>query len=139
MFLTLFSFTTKFGGDIIEIYLNKQLLMKQFVHNEKDVKTLTLAPTDMNKQLDIYYRHCGVAGKDRTLHIKDDQGRMVKNWRFNNAAGKGDGMTLQVKEILSVSKLKGMQRLNLYYVSKELPAGKFLATIIYREKAVAKL
>ena len=121
----LLSFSTV-GGDHFEIYLNKKLVVEQFVSQTSGVKSLVLKKSDANSQLDVYYSHCGKIGNDRTIVIKDGQKNVLKKLRF--ADGDDKFMSCKVKEILNVQKNEDT-RLYLYYSSKQLPEGKLLASI----------
>ena len=124
----LFSFSSRFGGDHFEVWLNGKRVLEQFVHVTKGVQTLHLTPTSDNDKLDIYYSHCGQAGKNRFITIKDEKNRPMKVWKFADANGKNVEMSFKLKDILSLKKNK-TDKLNLFYSSSELPKGKILATI----------
>ena len=55
--ISLFSFTSKFGGDSFEVWLNGKRILQQYVHVSKGVQTLHLADASVNDRLDIYYNH----------------------------------------------------------------------------------
>jgi hypothetical protein len=124
-----FSFSGKSGGDVFEIYLNDKLISQQFVTRHEAVKTLQLDQSVSDGQVIIHYSHCGQTGKDRYIIIKDAQNRIVKKWHFADATGDEKNMSCSVKEILDLQKNNGRQ-LSLYYVSKELPDGRLLASIV---------
>jgi len=121
----LFSFASKWGGDSFEIWLNGKMVLQQFVHVSKGVQTLQLSQTSENEKLDIYYRHCGQTGSNRYITIKDENGRPLKVWKFSDSNA---AMSFRLKEILGLKKNKD-SRLSLFYSSKQLPAGRLLATL----------
>ena len=121
----LLSFSTV-GGDHFEIYLNKKLVVEQYVSQTSGVKSLVLKKSDANSQLDVYYSHCGKIGNERTIVIKDGQKNVLKKLRF--ADGDDKFMSCKVKDILNVQKNEDT-RLYLYYSSKQLPEGRLLASI----------
>lgn len=136
---SLFSFTTRvsevvssrinFGGEGFEIYINDKLVLQQFGKEMNSVKSLQLDQSQSSGQLAIKYYHCGQAGKNRMISIKDEQDKILKEWHFTDA-GKGDGkMCCSVKDIFALPKLKAGMKLNLYYASAELPNGRLLAII----------
>ena len=127
--LTLFAFTSKWGGDSFEIWLNGKMLLQQFVHVSKGVQTLQLNPTSENDKLDIFYRHCGQTGSNRYVTIKDEGSHALKVWKFVDTDGKNAAMELKLKDVLKLKKNKN-SRLNLFYSSDQLPAGRLLATIV---------
>jgi hypothetical protein len=130
----LLAFSHKPGGDSYEIYLNNQLLLKQFVHQALSLKSLSLNQANAKDQLVVYYSHCGVTGKDRSLAVKDSKGTTLKKWNFANAKeGARSGMIIPVKELLQLEKDHGS--LSLYYTSQELPESRVLASFTVSEKS----
>jgi hypothetical protein len=125
----LFSFSSNMGGDHFEIFLNKKLVFREFVHMAKGVKSFELDQTNPNATLDIYYGHCGQTGKSRSIIIKDAQDHVLKQFNFSDATGSNKYMTCKVKDLISLQKKNSSNKLHLYYSSKELPKGKLLAAI----------
>lgn len=130
-------FTNKPGGDVYEIHLNNKLLLKQFVHQPFSLKALSLANAKANDQLTIYYSHCGVTGKGRSITVKDDKGTTLKKWNFADAKGASTGMTIAVKELLQLEKENGEAPLTLTYAAQELPEGRTLAALRFTQKNTA--
>jgi hypothetical protein len=124
----LFSFTSKFGADSFEIWLNGKRVLQQYVHVAKGVQTLQLTQASDNDKLDIYYSHCGQTGKNRYITIKDEKDRPLKAWKFADANGSNKAMSFKLKDILSLKKNKD-SKLNVFYSSQELPDGRLLAII----------
>jgi hypothetical protein len=130
---TLLAFKYKPGGDSYEIYLNNQLLLKQFVRQPLNLKSLSLDQSNAKDQLVVYYSHCGVTGKGRSLAVKDSKGTTLKKWNFANAReGARSGMIIPVKELLQLEKDHGS--LSLYYTSEELPESRVLASFTVSDK-----
>lgn len=125
----LFSFTAPKGGDVCEIYIDNTLLFRQFMTQTAGANTISLDQNYSNSKLEVRYSHCGLSGKSRHIMVKDGQNNMIKEWQFPDAAPKNTGMSLNVKDVLSLQKSKTNTVLNLYYSSKELPDGKWLASI----------
>ncbi|MEO8405388.1 MAG: hypothetical protein ABI480_12355 [Chitinophagaceae bacterium] len=122
-----FSFTKLPGGDSFEIYLNKKMVMQQYVAQMTGPKQLVLSQSNANDQLDIYYSHCGQIGTDRTITIKDAQNKVIKTWHFPNASASNKAMSVKAKELLDLQ--KSGTNLQLFYSSHELPEGRLLATV----------
>ena len=133
----LFSFSSKRGGDSFEIVLNGKRVLQQFVYASKGVQTIQLTQTSDNDKLDIYYSHCGQVGKNRYITIKNEKDQAIKVWKLADAAGKNGAMSFKLKDILSLRKNK-TDKLNLFYSSSELPAGRTLATIAGEETGIAR-
>ena len=134
---TLFSFSPKAGGDSFEIVLNGKRVLQQFVYASKGVQTIQLTQTSDNDKLDIYYSHCGQVGKNRYITIKNEKDQPIKVWKLADAADKNGAMSFKLKDILSLRKNK-TDKLNLFYSSSELPAGRTLATIAGEETGIAR-
>ena len=134
---TLFSFSSKRGGDSFEIVLNGKRVLQQFVYASKGVQTIQLTQTSDGDKLDIYYNHCGQVGKNRYITIKNEKDEAIKVWKFADAVDKNGAMSFKLKDVLSLRKNK-TDKLNLFYSSSELPAGRTLATIAGEETGLAR-
>jgi hypothetical protein len=124
----LFSFTMPRGGDSFQVYFNGKLMLQQFVHADKSVKSLQLNPVSENDKIDVYYSHCGAVGKNRFLTIKDENDNPVHVWEFPDASNGNGAMSFTVKQVWAVLKNKAAS-FSISYSSKELPNGKPLAMI----------
>ena len=132
------------GTDSYRIYLNNKLVLQQYVTRSLDLKNLPLSEANANDKLVIYYNHCGATGRSRSIAVKDENGVVLKEWKFPDAPVKDggmnipagdDGMTIPVKEILALqAKVHG---LSLFYSSQQLPSGHLLTRIDKVSKPVA--
>ena len=134
----LFSFTSPVGGDVFQIYLNNKMVLQEYVHDSKGVKNLNLDNASVNDQITVHYSHCGTIGKSRHIALKNDDGKVLKQWNFQDADGKMAGMSISVKELVNVQKANGGNSVDLYYSAKEMPRGKQLASINMGALAKAK-
>jgi len=125
----LLSFTHKPGGEGFQIFLNNKLVLQHYGAPDKTVQSLQLDQTNINDQLTIKYHHCGKIGKNRTIMLKDDQNKILKEWHFADASDATNAMTCKVKDILELEKKAGITTINLYYSSSELPTGRLLAAV----------
>ena len=132
-----FSFTRESGGDLYEIRLNNTLLLRQFVHLPLNSKTLNLGTAKATDQLHISYSHCGAIGKARQITAKDENNKVLQQWRFKEASGSNSSMTIPVKELLELEKKNAGKDFQLFYSSKELPAGRRLASLRLGNTTVA--
>jgi len=123
----LFSFTAKPGGEGFQIYLNNKVILQQFGGELQTVKSLTLSRHSADDQLIIKYHHCGRAGKNRLVTIKDGQNKVLKQFHFPDASTPVSAMNLKVNDLLSLENAGGT--LKLFYHSTELPKGRMLAYI----------
>ncbi|MEP7166066.1 MAG: hypothetical protein ABI741_15290 [Ferruginibacter sp.] len=131
---TVLSFSTGFGGEGFELFLNNKVMIQQFGKQIDAVSNLRLDQSSSNDQLSLKYYHCGRTGRNRIVSIRDGQNKTVKEWHFNDA---GTVMNFNVKDILSLKKTNN-NTLQLYYSSTELPNGRLLTNIIVGNNSVAK-
>lgn len=130
---TLFSFSSYRGGDSFSIYLNNKLVFEQHVSMKEGVKSFELGKANYNDQLSIFYSHCGKPGQGRSIAIKDENNKTLKEWKFGDGTSSKSSMNCKVGDILDLQKNKE-GKLQLYYSSKELPKGHLLAAIVVGEK-----
>src|SRR5688572_8167339 len=84
---TLCSFSTKLGGDSYSIHLKDKLIMQQHVTRDMHAASFSLDPSAYHEELSIRYSHCGQIGNDRTLTIRDEQQKILKEWKYSNTEG----------------------------------------------------
>lgn len=124
----LFSFSSRWGGEGFEIYLNNKLVIQQFGVQMANARSLQLDQRFANEQLTVKYYHCGQVGKNRHISIRDAQNKVLKDWSFADA--KNTRLNCPVNEILALQKGVNANSINLYYSSTELPKGRLLVTIV---------
>jgi hypothetical protein len=129
--LIAFGFTTKFGLDGYEVYLNNKLILKQYVNQPVSLRVLQLAKANESDELHVRYTHCANKGPGtgRGIVLKDEQGNTLKKWAFADATGSDFNMTIAVKELLQLEKKNPRHELSLYYTSRELPKGEMLGFV----------
>lgn len=130
---TLFSFTSYRGGDSFSIFLNNKLVFEQHVTMKEGLKSFELGKANYNDQLSVYYSHCGKPGKGRSIAIKDENNKTLKEWHFGDGSNTKSSMNCKVGDILDLQKNKE-GKLQLFYSSKELPNGQVLAAIVVGDK-----
>jgi len=131
VFSTVFSsFSGNWGGDSFKIFIDKKLVVQDYVSNSSGVKSFQVDASNASAQVDIYYSHCGQTGKSRNITIKDGENHLLKQWNFSDASGSNTSMSCKVKDLLNLGKANGVSKLNLYYSSKELPNGRLLAAVL---------
>src|SRR5262245_36094459 len=84
--ITLFSFTKNKGGEGFEIYLNSKLVVQQFGNKLNDVQTINLDQKLSAGNLAVKYHHCGQWGKNRSISIRDDKNKVLKEWKYANVS-----------------------------------------------------
>jgi len=125
---TLFSFSAYRGGHSFRIYLNDKMILEQYVGAKEGVKSFDLSEANANDQLKVYYNECGQVGKGRSIAIKDENNKTLKEWHFADVNNLTSDMSCKVGDILNLQKGKSA-KLQLYYTSKILPEGQLLASI----------
>ena len=125
----LLSFSPKPGGEGFEIYLNNKIMIQKFGNEINTVQSLNLNQRFSADQLIIKYHHCGKVGKNRIVTIKDGQNKILKEFRYADAATPVAAMALNVKDILRLKK-NNTDPLKLYYISSELTHERLLTTIL---------
>lgn len=141
MSVVLFSFSpnkSNFGGEGFEVYLNDKLILQQYGKDMDIVKNVQLDQNASYGQLAIRYYHCGRPGKGRVVTIKDDQNVVLKEWKFGDAKDVSAKVSCNVKDILTLPKIKAGKKLSLYYAASEIPNGRLLATFTSVSKAAAQ-
>jgi hypothetical protein len=132
--LFLSAFAPKPGGEGFEIFLDNKLLVQRFGNQINTVQSLQLDPKATG-ELTIKYHHCGKAGKNRVVAIKDAQNNVLKEWRFADVKDPYSSMSCSVKEILNLQKSTRSNTVKLYYTSSELPNGRVLASLVMASKS----
>ena len=120
----LFSFNAPWGGDIVRVYLNDQMVMEQYLYKKESVKEVDLSQAAPADRLSVVYSHCGSMGTHRSLTLRNQQDKLLKKWTY---ADKGQYLTCSVNDLLRLSKPN--QPVRVYYQSNELPEGKWVATL----------
>ena len=128
------SFVALPGSDSFEVYLDNELLMKEYVYGDRANKSITL---DKNSQatVTVSYSHCGITGTSRKLSLIDDQKKLLKEWSFGDVGSKvKDPMPVTVKEIVAASNGKSA---TLYYKAKEIDNAVMIAPVKLVDKTTA--
>jgi len=129
-----FSFSNK-GGDVFAIYLNGKQVHQQFVHIDKSVKTLSLHSLSDNDKIEVFYSHCGHAGKNRVISLRNEKNEVLKKLFFGDGKDNSARMGFYRKDIPKT----GTEKIQLFYSADELTEGRLLATIVWDEgKVMAK-
>ena len=126
----LFSFASTPGAHSFQVYLDSKLMIDQYVNSKMVAPTLLVDGAENYNQLIVKYSECGRTVTGRRITIKDDNNKVLKDWRFEGAtSGFEDPMTCLVKDITAL-KQKGSKNLRLYYSSNEFPEGQQIANLV---------
>lgn len=129
------AFTNKPGGDYFSVSLNSKLITEQYLTQKNALASLSLSGANANDQLFVQYKHCGVAGKERVITLKDEKGNGLKQWKFANVSS--TIMQIPVREIWQAT--GKVQNATLYYSSKELTNTCLLTSVKLNRTVAAKL
>ena len=117
------------GGESFEIYLNNKLLVRQHVSQSFSFQNLNLSAANANDKIVVYYNHCGMPGKARTIAIQNADGKVLKTYTFGDAATAKEGMIIPVKDLLALEKNNKGVQLAIHYKATELPKGLTLTAL----------
>lgn len=128
------AFTTLPGGNSFEAYLDQELILNEHLWGSRKMSTITL-DKNSTSTLSIHFNQCGVTGTHRSLSIRDEQNKVLKQWRFQDVdPSVKDPMPVPVQEIAKVVLGK---KTGLYYESKEESTAIKLASIQWVDKTTA--
>lgn len=105
--LPMLSATARGGIDSYSIYLNDKLIVRQSLGDPLDLKTLPISDKNVSDKLVIRYMQCNAPaqiGKNRVITLKNEEGKVIKEWRFKDLNGEAADMVIPVKEILAIQK-----------------------------------
>ena len=126
----LFSFSSMPGAHNFQVYLDDKLVVDQYVDSKMIAPTIQLDPAKNYRQLIVKYNECGRTVTGRTISIKDDKNKVLKNWTFDGAStGLKESMVCDVKDITAL-KQNESKALTLHYSSKEFPEGQKIASLV---------
>ena len=137
MTAAMLSFSPNLGGEGFEILLNGKVLLQQFGKELNTVKNLQLSQVSASDRLTIRYYHCGQAGKNRIVTVKDENDKILKQWRYKDSESNVGEMLCTAQDIITLKKA-GNSVLKLYYSSNELPNGRMLASVTVGDNNVVK-
>ncbi|MEO7988479.1 MAG: hypothetical protein ABI663_03000 [Chryseolinea sp.] len=138
--LVSFSIAPGTGAHSVKVYLDSKLMVEQYLDFHKtDAPKLILDPAEKYNQLIVKYSECGRTVTGRKLTLKDNNNKVLKDWRFEGSStGFNESMTCLVKDIIAL-KQKGSNTLKLYYSSTEFPEGQQVVYVVINDKATTAL
>jgi len=126
----LLSFSIRPGTHRFQVYLDSKLVIEQYVNSKMEAPKLLLDPAENHSQLIVKYSECGRTVTGRVITIKDDNNKILKEWRFDGeTSGYEESMACKVKDITALLP-KGRNTLKLYYSSREFPEGQQIAYLV---------
>jgi hypothetical protein len=125
------------GGEGYSIRMGDRLLLEKHVTLKSAVPNFSLYQQDADEELFINYSHCGQIGMSRSIAIRNNQNRVLKEWKYMDAVNGNAPMVCKVKDILALRREAGGS-VQLVYSSKEIPSGKVLANVTLSMEGVAR-
>jgi hypothetical protein len=135
--LSLLSFTSKFGGEGFEVFLNDKLILQRFGTDMNKVQPIVLPQGSETDQLLIRYHHCGKTGRNRTLTVKDGEDRVLRVFNYKDNTDAAASMSCKLTALFSLQRGTA-GNLKLYYASSELPGGRLLASLQFTKNNPAR-
>lgn len=131
LFVGLFTMSATTGLDSFEIYLNNKLLLRHSMNEPLTLKSLKLTEANINDNISIHYMQCnapGKTGKNRKIALRDEEGNVLKEWKFKNGNETNNAMVIPVKELLALQK-NNAGKLILSYTADDFGRHQQLAAI----------
>ncbi|HRE63248.1 MAG TPA: hypothetical protein PKU77_05635 [Ferruginibacter sp.] len=129
--ISLSAFWSPAGGEGFEIFLDNKLVMQKFNRDMKQSSTFSLKSTNAKSKLSVQFYHCGMAGKERVLMLKDAQMKLLKQWTFRNTEAKNFSISIPIAELQQLQQKTGNAKAYLYYASKETGGARLLTGITF--------
>ena len=121
----LFSFKP-LGGEGFQVLINNKVVLERFGKDMDAIKTLQLDQYAPDAKVTIKYYHCGKVGKNRTLTVRDENNKVIKQWKYQDSET-AIGISCTVKDLTEIQKKHAS--LSVHYASTELPQGRCVASL----------
>lgn len=123
------------GAHSFQLYVDSKLVVDQYVTRNTTIPKLALDPAERNNEIILKYSECGRTVSGRTLTIKDEQDKTLKEWHFDGTtSGYKDPMTIDVKDVVA---LKNKGAMKLIYTSNDFKEGQQVASLIIGKEVTA--
>jgi hypothetical protein len=130
------------GLDYYHIAIGKKVVYTRYVNKPLSLENLPITSADMNEQLVIQYFQCNVpdkTGKNRSISLRDNTGKVIKKWEFADAKDGNAQMTIPVKELMQYVESSKSKSISLYYAATGKTEDEQLAFVGGASKAVGYL
>lgn len=132
LFLVLTSFVLKRGGDSYTLSINGNQVIQYYFASKKPLPSLSVNPNAKDK-VEVYFSECGKIGASRKLFIRNQSGKILKEWKFGEALNEHTPMTFSSNEI------SGSGDLGLYYTSATVNEPRKLVSLKIADATSASL
>lgn len=126
--LLLSSFALRKGAHSYSLSVNGKEVGQYYVGAKKPMPSITLTASD---KLSVYYNECGKIGSSRGLSVRDDQNKILKEWKFDDNQEEHTPMTIITQG------LRRNTQIGLYYTSRDVTTPQKLATLSIDNNATA--
>lgn len=109
-----------FGGEGFTMHVNNKLLVENYFTSKSSTPRVSLGALTDKDQISIAYNECGKIGTNRSLTLKNEAGKVLKEWKFADSPTVAAPMSIQANEILKFKK-ENHKILTLTYSSKVVP------------------
>jgi hypothetical protein len=130
--LLMSSFATAYaGGEYYAVYLNDKLILKQGITSAGiQLKNIPLENARPEDKITIIYRRChNENSTGRKITVKDERGKVLKEWKFADSTDAKNSMTISVKELMALHKTGAA--LHVEYSSEQLAEGRTLVAFSF--------
>ena len=137
-----FAGTAKAGLDYYSIYIGKKVVYTRYLNKPLSLENLPITKADMNEQLVIQYYQCNMPdkiGRNRTISLRDNTGKVIKEWKFADAKDGNSQMAIPIKELMQYVQSSKSKSLSLYYAANGKSKDEQLAFVAAESKEVGYL
>ncbi len=137
-----FAGTATAGLGYYHISIGKKAVYTRHLNKPLSLENLPISKADMNEQLVIQYFQCNTAdktGKNRSISLRDNTGKVIKEWKFADAKNDNAEMTIPVKELMQYVQSSKSKSLSLYYAANGKTEDEQLAFVSGPAKSVGYL
>src|ERR1041385_164611 len=138
-FVALSSFALKPGTHSFQVYLDNKMIADQYVSRNMVVPVVALDPSEKHDDIIVKYSECGKTVSGRTITLKSDRDKVLKDWHFNGTtSGFKYPMTIKVQDIIAL-KVNDGATLKLVYSSDDFKEGQEIASLVVGKNVKASL
>jgi len=134
-----FAGTATAGLDYYHISIGKKVVYTRYLNKPLSLENLPITTADMNEQVIIEYFQCNTpdkTGKNRVISLRDNTGKVIKEWKFADAKNGNTQMSIPVKELMQYLQSSKSKSLSLYYAATGKNEDEQLAFVAAPGKAV---
>lgn len=124
------------GGEGFTMHVNNKLVIEHYFTSKAVTPHITMDAATGKSTISVSYNECGKVGTNRKLTLKDEAGKVLKEWKFSDSDELNSNMSIQGREIIEFKK-EDRNALTLTYTSKVVSAGRLLVALTFDNEAQA--